>query len=470
MSEERKYTITVSEFKTYLYSLEHEKERAVAERVHEYKQRCNSNNTKVKKREIAKIEKTIEKEYTEILEIRDKILELLDEAKEIPIDIEKLEIAEYMLYRVDLRKAERVLNKVARKLGKRYQEIQEEVVDKIYDFPDLDDVKGIDYSEFSTDGKKLSKSKEQYKLEYTEEERNELITKELEIVRKVIEFNSIPIPHEILKNSDRDIQSKMQKFNSIRQKRIRILESMPEDYKKLIDPREVLLVIDEALNNIGIVKDILTKAEYKAVKNALIKRRKRVFRSTNDIRVVVETKEKKTGIANFNIQQARYNRMETLRNTILEAQNRIKENPITELEEQLEKLKISYEREKQFASVIEKLDDGRSGMPASLEVRAYEQQISSLGYRLANSRKIVSEAQEQIKNAKKELLILWKMEITSIVSKKKEMLELGAGRRSTMRMPAKREQVGKLELNKKAFAKLKKSSRGPRKACMHIKN
>ena len=103
----------------------------------------------------------------------------------------------------------------------------------------------------------------------------------------------------------------------------------------------------------------MTRAEYKSVKNALIKRRKRVFRSTNDIRSVIEAKEKKTGITSFNIQQARYLRMENLRNTILEAQRLIKEHPITELEEQLEKLKISYQREKQFASVIEKLDDGR---------------------------------------------------------------------------------------------------------------
>lgn len=359
MSEQRRYTITASELRTYLYSLEHEKERAMAKETHEYKQLCNANNTKVKKREIEKIEKTIEKEYVEILKDRDITLGLLEEAKEIPIDIEKLEITEYMLYRVDLRKAERVVNKIAKKLGKRYHDIQEEITDKIYDFPALDDVEAVDYSEYNTDGSNIRQSKEQYKLEYTEEERNELIEKDLAIVDKVIEFNSVPIPHEILKNSDRDIQSKMQKFNTIRQKRIRILSSMKEDYKKLIDPREVIKVIDEALTTIASVKEILTRTEYKSVKNALIKRRKRVFRSTNDIRSVIEAKEKKTGITSFNIQQAGYLRMENLRNTILEAQRLIKEHPITELEEQLEKLKISYQREKQFASVIEKLDDGR---------------------------------------------------------------------------------------------------------------
>lgn len=460
MSEQRKYTITASELKSYLYSLEHEKERAVAKEVHDYKQRCNANNTKIKKREVEKIERTITKEYIEVLKDRDNVLVLLEEAKEIPIDIEKLEIVEYMLYRVDLRKTERLVNKVAKKLGKRYHDIQAEIVDRVYDFPALDDVEAIDYSEYNTDGNNLRQSKEQYKLEYTEEERNTLIEKDLEIVDKVIQFNSIPIPHEILKNSDREIQSKMQKFNTMRQKRIRILSSMKDDYQKLIDPREVLKVIDEALTAISTVKDILTKSEYKSVKSALIKRRKRVFRSTNDIRSVIEAKEKKTGIANFNIQQARYTRMENLRNTILEAQNLIKENPITELEEQLEKLKISYQREKQFASVIEKLDDGRNGMPASLEVRAYEQQISNLQYRLSNSRKIVEESQERIKNAKKELLVLWKIEITSVVSKKKDMLELGPGRAKPFGIAPRREQQGKIELNKKALTKLKKASRG----------
>lgn len=460
MSEQRKYTITASELRTYLYSLEHEKERAIVEQTHEYKKLCNANRTRVKKREIDKIERTIAKEYVEILKDRDMTLELLDEAKEIPMDIEKLEIAEYMLYRVDLRKAERVVNKIAKKLGKRYHDIQEEITDRIYDFPALDDVEAVDYSEYNTDGSNLRQSKEQYKLEYTEEERNALIEKDIELVDKVIQFNSVPIPHEILKNSDRDIQSKMQKFNTVRQKRIRILSSMKDDYKKLIEPREVLKVIDDALTAITSVKEILTRAEYKAVKNALIKRRKRVFRSTNDIRSVIEAKEKKTGIASFNIQQARYLRMENLRNTILEAQKLIKEHPITELEEQLEKLKISYQREKQFASVIEKLDNGRNGMPTSLEVRAYEQQITSLQYRLATSRKIVEESQEKIKNAKKELLVLWKIEITSVVSKKKDMLELGSGRSQVIGSEPRRGQESRIELNKKALTKLRKASRG----------
>lgn len=99
-------------------------------------------------------------------------------------------------------------------------------------------------------------------------------------------------------------------------------------------------------------------------------------------------------------------------------------------------------------------------MPASLEVRAYEQQISNLQYRLVNSRKIVEESQEKIKHAKKELLVLWKIEITSVVSKKRDMLELGPGRSVKARSAPRRQQEGKIELNKKALTKLRKASRG----------
>lgn len=58
----------------------------------------------------------------------------------------------------------------------------------------------------------------------------------------------------------------------------------------------------------------------------------------------------------------------------------------------------------------------------------YEQQIYNLQNKLANSKRIVSEEQEKIRNAKKELLVLWKIEISSVISKKKENLELGAPR------------------------------------------
>ena len=39
---------------------------------------------------------------------------------------------------------------------------------------------------------KLASAKEQYKLEYTEEERNALIGSDLETVDKAIQFNSVP--------------------------------------------------------------------------------------------------------------------------------------------------------------------------------------------------------------------------------------------------------------------------------------
>lgn len=359
MSKNTNNVITASELRTYLYSLEREKKRAITEEIQQYRVECTVNNIKPKKREAVKIEKAIEKEYAKILENKDELIALIDECKEIPKDIEELEITEYMIYRVDLKKAEKVVNKARVRLSKKYQDIRQRIIDKIEKFSAFQGIEEIDYTEYNTNGAKIAKSKEQYKLELTEEERNTLIQKDLDIVDKVIEFSSIPIPHEILKNSDRDIQSKMQRFNAVRQKRIKILESMKEDYKKLIEPREILVIIDDALNNVNAVKEILTRTEYNTVKNALIRRRKRTFRSTNDVRSLIEAKEKKTGIANFNIQQARYNRMENLRNTITEATRLIRENPLDELEEQLDKLKIAYAKEKQYASVIEKLEAGR---------------------------------------------------------------------------------------------------------------
>lgn len=359
MSENNAKVITASELRTYLYSLEREKKRKIAEEVQSYRMECNISNTRPKKREVARIEKYIEKEYSKLLEIKDGLIRLINEAEEIPQNIEELEIVEYMLYRVDLKKAEKVVNKAQKRLWKRCQDIQQKIVTNVEGFSKFERVESIDYSEYDTDGTKIAKSKEQYKLELTEEERNKLIEKDLDMVDKAIQFNTIPIPHEILKNSDRDIQSKMQRFNSIRQKRIRILESMKEDYKKLIEPREILATIDEAFNCLNTVKDILTGAEYRAVKNTLIRRRKRIFRSTNDVRALIEAKEKKTGIANFNIQQARYLRMENLRKIVVDGSRIIRENPLDELEEQLEKLKIAYAKEKQYASVIERLEAGR---------------------------------------------------------------------------------------------------------------
>ena len=359
MSEEKTKIITTVELKTYLNSLEKEQEKEKSKEIHEYKLQCNMSGSKIKKREIARIEKEINKEYINIIKTKNELLSLLDECKGIPEEIEILKITEYMLYRVDLRKAEKIINKATKKLEKIYSEIQEDIYLRIVKIPAFDNIETIDYGEFKPKENDLAKSKEQYKLEYTEEQRKELIKRDLEIIEQVKTFNTVPIPHEILKNSDRDIQSKMQRFNSIRQKRIKILETMKSDYEKLIDPREVLAIIQDAFVSLEKCKDILTRAEYTSVKRILNKRKRKITKSTNDINSVIETKEKKTGITSFNIQQARYLRMENLRNIITTATTLIKENPIEGSEEQLEKLKISYQREKQFASVIQNLNDGK---------------------------------------------------------------------------------------------------------------
>ena len=124
MLEKNNSKITISELKTYLNSLEKEKDKEKIKQVHEYKNDCNMRQAKIKQREINKIEKAIEKEYAGVLKIRDELLELIGEAKDIPADVEKLQIVEYMLYRVDMRKTEKVVNKASKKLINRYEEIQ----------------------------------------------------------------------------------------------------------------------------------------------------------------------------------------------------------------------------------------------------------------------------------------------------------------------------------------------------------
>ena len=286
-----------------------------------------------------------------------------------------------------------------------------------------------------------------------------MIKKELDIVEKAQKFNSFPIPHEILKNSDKDIQSKMQKFNNIRQKRIRILESLKADYERLMDPREILCMIDDAVENIDSVQNILTASEYKSVRKALTKKRKKVYKNTKDIRTLIKTKEKKTGIENFYIQEARYLRMEKLRTDILNATALIKQHPTDGLEVQLDKLKTSYDREKQFASVIEKLDDSSSDETIKAEVKVYEEQINSLQNKIQKYKKILNEQQEIIKNSKKELIILWKMEINATISKKKESLELPE--RTITRETEDTMNIEETEeIQRNTFEKLKRISRG----------
>ncbi len=422
---ENQSKITIKELKTYLYSLEDEKTEEKENRINSYKAKCEENQKKTKEKEIQKIEKQIDKEYESKIEAKDEILELLEECDKIPSKMEKLEIAKHMVYRVDAKTAEAYLLKATKRIGKRYNAIVEVIEEDLDEFPKLDNIEEIDFSIYKSEGKELKKAKEKYKIEYTDEEKMVLIQNELDVIEKAKIFNTTPIPHEILKNSDRDIQSKMQKFNSVRQKRIRILSTMEADYLKLREPREINTMIDDAILNIESISEILTKAEYNKIKNSLIRKRKKIYRATSELRSIIKSKEKKTGVVNYNIQEARYNRMETLRGIITEANSIIKANTLVGAEEQLKKLKTSYEREKQFAVVIEKLQEDKGEKVEQNEgLRAYEEQISSLEYKINNSNKIIKEQEEKINKAKKELLILWKMEIDTTISKKKETLEI----------------------------------------------
>lgn len=344
----------------------------------------------------------------------------------IPEDIERLKITEYMLYRVDIIRAERIIKKAIKSLEKIYKEIQGEIEELIEEFEELDNVKAIDYSEYSIKGNRLAEAKEKYKLEYTEEERMAFIQEELDIVDKAMNFNALPVPHEILKNFNRDVQSKLPKFSNVRQKRIKILQTMKDDYKKLLDPKEILSIIDDAEENLNSVQGILTNREYKSVNRKLNIRRKIVLRSTKDINEILKTKEKKTGIINFKMQEARYQRMETLRNIISNATALINANPTDNLEVRLEKLKSSYEREKQFASVIKNLES-EENTEQQEKLKILETQINELQNNINISKSIITEQEEKIKKAKQELIILWKIEIDSVLSRQKEEnLELPA--------------------------------------------
>ena len=455
---ENQSKITIKELKTYLYSLEDEKTEEKENRINSYKAKCEENKKKTKEKEIQKIEKQIDKEYESKIEAKEEILELLEECDKIPNKMEKLEIAKYMVNRVYAKSAEAALLKATKRIGKRYNAIVDVIEEDLDEFPKLDNVEEIDFSVFKSDGKELRKAKEEYKEEYTDEEKMALIQKELDVIAKAKIFNTTPIPHEILKNSDKDIQSKMQKFNSVRQKRIRILSTMEADYLKLKEPREINKMIDDAVLNIETINEILTKSEYNKIKNSLIRKRKKIYRSTSELRSIIKSKEKKTGVVNYNIQEARYNRMETLRQIIAEANNVIKANTLVGAEEQLNKLKSSYEREKQFALVIEKLQEDKGEKVEQNEgLRAFEEQISSLEGKINNSNKIIKEQEEKINKAKKELVILWKMEIDTTISKRKETLEIPEN------IEESREKVSGAKKN--LFAKLKSIQAG-KHACV----
>ena len=122
-------------------------------------------------------------------------------------------------------------------------------------------------------------------------------------------------------------------------------------------------------------------------------------------------------------------------------------------EEQLKKLKASYEREKQFATVIEKLED--TNETNNSELKAFEEQISSLEKKIKISKKIIKEETEKMEKAKKELIVLWKIEIDSTISRKRETLELPEETNETQ---VETEEIK--DVQKNFFTKLKKVKAG----------
>ncbi len=384
-------------------------------------------------------------------ETKEELNSLIIECEKIPKEIEKLKISKYMAYRAYLNKAEKIIGKAIKRLSNRYNSIVDEIFDEAKELDKFEDIEEIDFSEYKVNQEELEKIKNEFKEEFTEEEKKALIQKELYIIEKAKVFNTMPIPHEILKNPDREIQSKMKKFNNARQRRLRIISTMEQDYIKLIEPREEIKMIEDAASNIETVKDILTKSEYKALEGSLTKRKKKIYRSTKEIRDIIKSKEKKTGIINYNIQEARYERMDKLGNVISNASKIIEQNKVTELEKQLEKSKASYEREKQYASVIEKLHEENPDVDMNIEVKTLEKQVNNLEETINISKQVIKEQEDIINNAKNELIILWKIEINTTIFKQEKVVELAESNE-------KNKEKSKHIKNKKSsiFEKLKK--------------
>ena len=91
----------------------------------------------------------------------------------------------------------------------------------------------------------------------------------------------------------------------------------------------------------------------------------------------------------------------------------------------MKKLEQTYEKEKRYALVIEDINNKGN---TNAEVALLEEQMKSLKNRIQNSKKIIEEQKNRIADIKRELIILWKVEIDNTISNKKEdFLELAEG-------------------------------------------
>ena len=379
---------------------------------------------------------------------KEEISSQIDECERISQEIEKLKIAKYMAYRAYVNKAEKILSKAIKRLENRCNQTIDNIFDKTKEIEQFENIQEIT---LKRNYEELTRIKENFKEEYTEEEKKALIQKELYIIEKAKIFNTMPIPYEILKESDREIQTKMKKFNDTRQKRLRIMSTMAQDYEKLIEPRSDYKMLEDAISNIETIKDILKNSEYKAIEKSFAKSKKRIYKSSKEIRDIIKYKEKKTGIINYNIQEARYERMKKLGSIINDASKIIEQNNTTEAEKKLNKVKASYEKEKQYASIINKLHEETSDASMGLEVKTLEYEIHGLEERINTSKQVIKEQEDIINNAKKELLVLWKIEINTTISKQEKILELPEDTEKNI----KKEKQKHREKKKSIFQKLK---------------
>ena len=418
-------TMKIADLQAYLNSVDDEIANEKKLKINEYEEKCKEDERKINLKKIQKIEKDIDKINKRRKQTKDEILSLIKDIEAIPERIEKLQIAEYMIYRVDLRRAEKIVERARNNYSDYFNKLTNDVNELIEETEEFSDLGTISFDEYKVSQDSLNEVKEKYKEEYTEEERLALIKNELDIIEKVKIFNTTPIPHEILKEFDKDLQLKVQKFNNARQKRINIVNTLKEEYLKLTEPKEIETMIEDALAYIETISNVLTEPDYNKIVNYLLKRKRKLYRHTSETRDIIKYKEKKTGINTYNLQEARYQRMTLLTDTINEASSIIKINDISQISEKLDKLKTYYKKEKQFANVINKInEDSGNKSNENIELKSLEEQIKDLEKKIKQSKKIIKEKEEIISKTKQELLILWKIEIDNTISNKKEKVEL----------------------------------------------
>lgn len=422
-----KGVITVEELKTYLESPKEEITKDETLKISEYTKKCEEEHKNVDEKNIRKIKEELKSEYERRNQTKDKILSILKECDEISSKIEKVEVAKYMITRADVRRAEKIVQKEIEELQTTYGKNINEILEIIKKIHGLENVENIDFNIYKQSEKLLTKVKEEFKEELSEDERKELFKEKLDNIENIKRFNSAKIPNKVLKNADNEMQAKLSKFMLVRQKRIKIASTMKNDYMKLVEPTEYKIMIEDALEKLKIISDIIEENRYKKINRELIKIQKRIDRSTSEIRYIIGYKEKKLGLEDYNTQFARQNRMENLETEICNANKDINSKNIESLKKQLAETQKTYEKEKQFKDIVSKFEEPEETEKDKNSEELIEEirkNLVSLQNEVEIAEKIIAEQNKRIEKINEELLVLWKIEIDSTLEVKNNAIAL----------------------------------------------